>query len=222
MSWQRRDSVLYSEESSVIRRRLPDVMIREHEGKVVLEGQFPVYDSQRSVIRKYLLGVVFPGDYPDWIPRVVMLEPGVEWIADRHIFTRGTACLCLPHEIPSYLPDSIRFEPFLDRLVNPWLLGQAFYDRNGRWPWPDRSHGKKGILEGFSDLLGIDDLATVERYAKLLVRKHPAKGHERCPCGSGKALRHCHSAFYHQYRRALPRRAMRVYRKAFARDSSRV
>jgi len=65
-------------------------------------------------------------------------------------------------------------------------------------------------------------MRTVERYAKLLVRKNPAKGHERCPCGSGRPLRDCHSAFYRQCRELLPGRAMRTYRKEFEREKARV
>ena len=179
----------------------------------MLDGPFPVLDMKNSVIRHYLLKVSFPKNYPKWIPEVFMQEPGVHFVAERHMETNGRACLCLPHEIPKYLPDGISFEPFLNRLLNPWLIGQTCYDKQHCWPWSYRSHGTQGILEGFSELLGIDDLEIVGRFAKLLVRKKPAKGHELCPCDSGKKMRNCHVELYRQCRKALPLPALQIYRR---------
>ena len=200
---------------SSVRRHLPDVTISLEQECVILDGLFPVHDAKASVLRHYLLKVAFPTNYPKWVPAVFMREPNIHFVADRHIWTNGSACLCLPHEIPKYLTDVIRFEPFLEKLLNPWLIGQAYYDEHQCWPWQERSHGKPGILEGFSELLGIDNLEIVENFAKLLVRKNPAKGHELCPCGSGEKMRNCHVDLYRQCREALPPPALQIYRNLF-------
>jgi len=213
MSWQKRNPDLYAKEMSVVRSRFPDVSIEDSKGPVHLEGLFPVRTKSGSILRQYRLLVVFPPNYPDWIPDSFMLEPSVEHIVERHIEKNGRACLCLPHEIPSILTGEIRFEAYFDHLLTPWLIGQAYYDEHDRWPWPTREHGKDGILQGFSDLLDIKDFNVVERYARLLIRKNPAKGHELCPCGSERKLRDCHSDLYHQCRECLPKEAINLYRK---------
>ena len=216
MSWQKRNPDLYATEISAVRRRFPDVSIEESKGRILLKGLFPVRTKCGSTLRQYRLLVVFPPNYPEWIPDTFMLEPDVKHIVERHIEINGRACLCLPHEIRSYFPGEIRFEAFVDRLLTPWLIGQAYYDEHDHWPpWLTREHGKKGILQGFSDLLAIKDLNAVERYARLLVRKNPAKGHELCPCGSGRKLRNCHSDLYHRCRESLPKEAINMYRKQF-------
>ena len=214
--WYEKEPELYEDEAAFIRRRLPDVAIHREDGMVILQGQFPVHDDSGSLLRHYQLAMQFPKNYPKWVPLVVMQESGVKHEVERHMYLKGIACLCLPHEVLDYLPEGIRFEPFLNNLVRPWLVGQACYDKDKRWPWEARSHSKKGILEGLSDLLKIDDLAIVERYAKLLVRQNPAKGHEVCPCGSEKKLRDCHGEFYGQCRDILPQRAIDQYRKYFS------
>ncbi len=210
-AWYKRNPDLYAAEMSAVRRRFPDVRIDESLGCIVLEGAFPVRMESGSTLRHYRLRIVFPPNYPDWIPDSFMLETSVAPIAERHIEKNGRCCLCLPHEIPK----GIRFDTYVDRLLTPWLVGQAFYDEHDRWPWPARDHNKKGILQGFAELLGITDFDVVERYARLLVRKNPAKGHEPCPCGRGKKLRDCHSDLYNRCREALPGRAMGIYREYF-------
>ena len=212
MSWIQQNRELYNEECSVIRQRLPDVEIYTDSGQLVAKGPFPIF-KEGVVIRHYLLGLVFPKNYPEWIPTVFILDPHVKPIPDRHIFGNRSACLCLPHEVPQHLPDGIRLAKFMDRLLTPWLIGQASYDKHGKWPFEARSHNREGILEGFSDLLEIKDLTVVECFTRLLVRKNPAKGHELCPCGSGKKLRDCHTALYYRCREALPDKVMKMYRE---------
>lgn len=150
INWQHRNAEMTS-----VRRHLPDVTISLKDEYVILDGPFPIHNVDTSMFRHYLLKVAFPRDYPKWVPAVFMREPGIYPIAEHHLFLDSRTCLCLPHEIPKYLPGEIRFEPFFNRLLNPWLIGQAYYDEYHCWPWPERSHGKPGILEGFSELLGI-------------------------------------------------------------------
>jgi hypothetical protein len=214
MSWIQQNRDIDNEECSAIRQRLPDVEINTDSGLLVAKGPFPIF-KEGVIIRRYILALVFPKNYPEWVPTVFMLEPHVKYIPDRHIFNNGGACLCLPHEVMQHLPNGIRFADFLDRLLAPWLIGQASYDKHGKWPLPARAHNREGILEGFSDLLDIKEPEVVERYARLLVRKNPAKGHEPCPCGSELKLRDCHKDLYYRCRDKIPSRVQEMYRKWF-------
>lgn len=215
MSWYNRNPELYEAEMSAVRRRFPDVRTEVYRGYVCFEGLFPVRTKNGSTLRRYGLCIVFPRNYPQWIPDSYMMEPNVKFFAERHIDRSGRACLCLPHEVPSYFPEGVRFDAYIDHLLTPWLIGQAYYDEYDDWPWPTRKHGRKGILQGFSELLAIEDLSEVERYVHLLVRKNPAKGHEMCPCDSGRKLRDCHSDLYYRCRENLPKEAITIYRKLF-------
>lgn len=213
MPWHKQNPELYKAEMSTVRRRFPDVSIEEKPGCVHLEGLFPIMTNSGSILRQYRLHVVFPHNYPKWIPDTFLLEQNIERIPDRHIDRDGRACLCLPHEIIEILKGEIRFETYFDLLLKPWLFGQMYYDEHGHWPGTTREHGKEGIIQGFSELLGIENKYVVEQFAKLLVRKNKAKGHEPCPCGSGLKLRYCHSDFYNQCRESLPKEAIDMYRK---------
>lgn len=221
MSWYEQNPDLHASEISALRRRFPDVEICRSKGLFTLMGLFPVTEGNGSILKKYNLHVIFPFNYPLWVPETFMMEPGVTKNADRHIEPDGRACLCLPHEIPGYFPDGISFEMYFDGLVHPWLIGQAFFDENGKWPWQTWDHGKDGILRGFSKLLGFIDLDIVERFVRLLIRKNPAKGHELCPCGSGRKLRNCHSDIYRRCSDQVSDQARKIYRDIFKRYDAR-
>lgn len=78
-------------------------------------------------------------------------------------------------------------------------------------PFGELSHGGKGIFENYKDLFNVVSTEQVLRLFKILVDKS-YKGHNPCPCNSGKVLRKCHGdilreileihgyeAFMHEY-----------------------
>jgi hypothetical protein len=92
---------------------------------------------------------------------------------------------------------------FVDRLVHPFLVGQYYFDFHGKWPWRDRSHGIKGILEAYEELTGLKNLPAIRGFVEILSKERPAKGHWLCPCGSGKKLKVCHSSLYRELRESI-------------------
>jgi len=211
--WHASSPSLFAAERSVLHQRCPDPVVSVAAGLVVAAGRLAVHGADGELLGGYLVEIRFPRDYPDWVPDLYMRQPGVACVGERHIERSGRACLCLPHEVPSYFPDGIAVAPFLDRLVSPWLLGQAHFDRFGNWPYPGRSHGFDGVLEGLGEMLGCQNPATVARFAPCLVSEEDPKGHLPCPCGSGRRLRACHRDVVLSVRTAVPERARAVYRR---------
>ena len=213
MKWQIDRVDFFQKEQRIIRRTFPDAELSENNGLVVLRGDFPVHDENGGEIDQYKLCIVFPRNYPKEIPIVLVTDQRIPAIVQRHVFPKDkTACLCLPHEVPLYLPE-IDFMGFWEKLLKYWLVGQASYDRTGKWPFPERAHDQTAIYDGFSELLGIPDRDTVQRFTTLLLRKNPAKGHELCPCESGLKLRDCHQSEYNSIRHLLTPDILKTYRK---------
>lgn len=192
MAWYTDNPELFKRDIKFVRQHFPDVNILKLNDKIRLRGPFPVFDNSGRTLRTYDLRVVFPHNYPAWVPDVFMRELNVKWIADRHIYKDGRACLCLPFEIPRIFKNGVSFEEFYENLLRYWLIGQAGYDANGEWPFPARSHGKAGVAEGIADLLKIDDMKTAERFRQVICSELPPSPTARCPCGSSKELAECH------------------------------
>ena len=137
-----------------------------------------------------------PPNYPQGVPKLWCNPQEIPWEADRHVFQNGLACLCISSEYRMHWPPGSDLADFLETLVRPYLVGQAYYQDHGQWPLGhERSHGPRGIVEAYRDMLAPLDIVTqpvIENFVRLLARpKHP-KGHEPCPCGRGQRLRNCH------------------------------
>ena len=123
-------------------------------------------------------------------------------------YTRnGLACLCVSSEYRKHWPPGSDLTDFLSTLVRPYHVGQAYYQDHGHWPrGHERPHGPEGIIEAYQDLLAPLEAVThpvIENFAHLLARRAHPKGHETCPCGSGKRLRNCHQSFLMNLRRMI-------------------
>jgi hypothetical protein len=112
---------------------------------------------------------------------------------DRHILKNGEACLGVRAEIGKHWPAGSTIVEFIDNLVAPFLAWQSYYDAFGKAPpWGERSHGIKGIYEFYAELLDWPVEKRLTGFMELLARKNRPKGHEICPCESGKRIRDCH------------------------------
>lgn len=170
----------------------------------------------------YSVDLAIPDRYPQDVPLQRCNPKEIPWDIDRHVYPEiGVACLCVPSEYRFHWPHGSNLADFLEALVQPFFVSQAYFQAHGRWP-PDaeRSHGREGVIEAYRDILsslGPVTPETIQRVMKLLMRKNHPKGHETCPCGSGKRLRHCHRDLLTSLRRQIdPRYAQLDYRTLVA------
>lgn len=114
----------------------------------------------------------------------------------------GSACVCVRQAEKQEFPPGSDLLFFMERLVVPYLTGIVLFQRKGRWPWADYSHGSLGLLEYYADEVGPQSkqsitsiLPTIRReknwkdYHKQIRRPN---GSKRCLCGAAKAFSRCH------------------------------
>jgi hypothetical protein len=151
----------------------------------------------------YLIEIELAATFPKELPIVREIGHRIPRIADRHMFADGTACLFVQEDWWLSHPNGYSLLEFLDGPVRNFFVGQSMYDLGLGWPFGDRSHGIKGILECYAELTDAPNLAIAEGYLKLLAQEK-FKGHHECPCGSGKKLRHCHQPMLMELRSKIP------------------
>ena len=163
-----------------------------------------------------------PTSYPDREPVLYCDAKEIPWKLRRHVYenSNGVACLCGRCETRVHWPKGSDLTNFVTKLVHPYFVCQFYYDAYGKWPpTGERSHGKLGILETFVDLLTEirnPSENQIKGFLRLLARKNNPKGHEKCPCGSGKNLRLCHEKLIAHLRSCIdPRHALLDLKEAF-------
>ncbi|MBW2604564.1 MAG: hypothetical protein JRE28_09660 [Deltaproteobacteria bacterium] len=184
--------------------RLNSVMVLKRESVVVC-GTYGISIPNSARQIEYWISILMPAKYPKQIPIMFCNDDKLPiGDIDRHIMTDGSACLGVYADIMtrwSLKPDIVNF---LEGFVAPFLVWQAYYDAHQKPPpWGERSHFADGIIEYYSELLGMNKYQSVVGFMRLLARKNRPKGHEICPCGSGERLRNCHRELLYSIREKI-------------------
>ena len=156
----------------------------------------------------FSIDLEIPGNYPHGIPKLRCNPKEIPWKTDRHVEPQtGLACLCVASEYRKHWPPGSDLVDFLEALVRPHLVGQAYFQAHGHWPpGHERSHGAEGIIEAYEELLaplGSVNHSVILNFMRFLAQETLPKGHVMCPCGSGTRLRNCHRALLVELRNAI-------------------
>lgn len=184
--------------------RLNSEVVLAQEAAVV-QGTFGIGLPDTSEEIEYRICILMPYRYPTQLPLLFCNDPKLPiGNIDRHIMNDGSACLGVYADIMTRWSMKPNIVNFLDNFVAPFLVWQAYYDVHHQPPpWGQRPHFADGIIEFYSELIGIHERQSVIEFMKLLARKNRPKGHERCPCGSGERLRNCHRQLLYSTREKI-------------------
>jgi len=185
-------------------------------GAGIIEGIFDLHAVFAGEARTDAFAVrIVPSNDPGELPSLtetggrtvaIAAKHGVEDLADLHCNPGGTACLCVKQDEPNRFPKGAGLAHFIEGLAVPYLFGLSHFDDNGKWPWPDYSHGVLGIAEYYGEAGGLPSLQCVTETLNLLrqasswrefsrqIRKPSAM--RRCVCGSRKPISRCHKGVW--------------------------
>ena len=162
-------------------------------GEVVLEGvlAFEVEpEGLASITDSFEISIRIPDVYPDDLPRVTETGGKIEKNYE-HVFTSGTLCLGVPIEMQRIFSQQPTLLGFVNKLVVPYLYGYCYWKMNGEHPFGERRHGGEGIIQYYIEELHLNDEFTALAFIRFLCEQG-YRGHERCPCGSGRKVLKCH------------------------------
>ena len=111
-----------------------------------------------------------------------------------HRYDTDELCLEAPAKIKLVCIDGdvFDFEMWVNRFLIPYFFTYEFYKRYGRYPFGERSHGAKGILEYYAELFHLSSEQQTIRFLQQVSEMDNYRGHRLCPCGSNKKIRDCH------------------------------
>jgi hypothetical protein len=116
-----------------------------------------------------------------------------------HHFHDGSLCLGAPLHIRMTFLQNPTLLGYVENLVIPYLFSFCYWEKLGKMPFGELSHGINGIMEYYRDLFSSkNDMAVINILKTLAENKF--KGHHYCPCGSGKIIRKCHGEIFGKIR----------------------
>lgn len=201
--WYGREGALLDLIKQEVQAEYPMLHFFRQGDRLFLRGSFPIVHVDR-VLDRFNIEVELPRNRADGLPVVREIGGRIPRTTDNHINnSSGDICLFIPEERWRIFPVGSTLLNFLNGPVRNYFLGFSMKELGQPWPFGERPHGKEGIVEYYSELLGTADVKTIRRYLECLSKKS-FKGHWLCPCGSGKKVRKCHATQIRELRETIP------------------
>lgn len=204
--WHLRDPREFEHLLPALESEFPHLHVVVRDSYTVLTGDLPLVLDGR-VVDSFSIEVVIPPEGPrHTVPVVRELGGRVPWVADRHVYSDGRACLFVEAEYWFRHPDGLDLVEFLRGPVTSYFVGQLLYEQEKRWPFGERSHGALGVVEFYAPLVGSRDPRVIKQFVEMVVAKK-MRSTWRCPCGSGHRLWGCHGDVVRRLRGRIKRSA---------------
>lgn len=170
----------------------PDLFAIEAENSIYIVGKYHynlTYDKVVFVNQRYIKLQVFH-DYPKSAPLLFINDAPEEM---EHIYNDKSVCLATIGELNEYLSKSPSLLEFILKFVDSFLFSLQWFEQYGTYPFGEREHGSRGLLEYYKEKWDVDD----QQFIKLvkIVIKNNYRGHINCVCHSKLKLRKCHGKF---------------------------
>jgi hypothetical protein len=211
-AWWRTDTDHLRSVEDALGLHAPNLRLIVTDTTMIARGAYELRD-QKGVADRWLVELQFhPSDKFKW-PKVWEIEERIPRIEDRHVNKLDQSCCLEVTDEWIALTGDDTFPGFLLGPFRNYFISQSHFERTGEWPFDQRPHGLAGMVEAYSDLLGVPcDVRIVGRTLSFLTLEH-AKGHWPCACGSDRRLRDCCRDRLNTLReRIRPQMAARLFR----------
>lgn len=132
-----------------------------------------------------------PKSYPRELPLVFELgEKKIKNFPHINPDKKGSFCLGTEMDLRKMLKPKYSLVRYV-QLVAEFLGTYKYYNEYGIFPYGDRSHGEKGIIEAYKDLLSVNTTQQVLNLMKIKNLKNSYRN-QKCPCNSEIKFKKCH------------------------------
>ena len=132
--------------------------------------------------------------YPRIFPTVYEIGGRIPIKMDRHVYPdSGSCCFTTSAKAQILLKTVVKsLLDFIDEILVRYLENNSYYELNNSYYTDEYSHGKLGVIEGYKDILQIDDSIKIAKTLIKVLKSKKLVLHQNCYCDSGKRLRKCH------------------------------
>lgn len=170
----------------------PNLILSEDEEKFILKGQYNYdvsYDGTRYSNSKDIVIHIYK-DFPHSDIRLFVEDIPSDM---EHVNPDGSICLATLSEIRSFLKLNPTVLDFINKFFHSFFYSLEWFERYKQYPFGERSHGRKGILEYYLEKWDVNEDIFFIIACMIWDRKY--RGHIECLCGSGLKMRDCHGRY---------------------------
>lgn len=165
---------------------------KDSRSAVVISGSIDVNKcfNDFTVAQSYNLEIHIPKS-EEKLPNVV--DVGHHIMRDYpHLYSDRTLCLATETDIRFRYIQGFDLVDWMGTYVENYYYSYEYYQRYGVFPFGERGHGNKGVLETYQEIFDVNSTTAAKNVLDYIVSHKKYRGHHLCPCYSGKKIRDCH------------------------------
>ncbi len=131
--------------------------------------------------------------FPARFPVVIETEERIPKKEDRHIYPEGGSLCFTTRAIEEILLKTkiTDLQSFIRDILIPYLQNNSLYEIHGKYFDQEYEHGAPGILQGYQDILDIQNPVMIAKIMIAHANGEKIKAHDKCYCGMGLSLLRC-------------------------------
>lgn len=152
----------------------------------------PILDGA-NLVESFEIEIRLDSNFPESYPKAFVSSERIPRDPSRHINPDGSACLFVEDESWKFWGQSKSLVEFINGPVKNFFISQIYFECHGKWPFGERAHGFDGVLEYYSEYLGVKEPEYLLALLELSLRNSVPSSFW-CPCKSGRKYRDCHKS----------------------------
>lgn len=108
-----------------------------------------------------------------------------------HRYKDGKLCLETDAYVAFCLYNEYSLLQWMKNIVEPYYYAYEYYTKFDEFPFGERGHNLKGVIETYQQIFKEQDVVKVFKLLRAISQKE-YRGHLPCPCDSGTITRKCH------------------------------
>lgn len=173
-------------------KKYPNLYVHKKDNRqIVLKGKILVNREENDfrVFHEYTIDIIIP-IVSDELPYVIDSSRYIP-VTYPHYYRNGKLCLDTDTSIKMRFINGFVISEWIFEYVEMYFFSYEYYKRYKQFPFGEREHGFKGILQTYQDKLQVNTYIQTVRLLSFIAENN-YRGHILCPCGSQKKLRNCH------------------------------
>ena len=169
----------------------PLLEIQNNEKETVIHGIYQIneYILNEHYFANFEVKIIITSKYPKEIPQVYVFGNRLDKC--EHRYADDMLCLETEHNLKAFLKKKPTLKEFLIEFFNSFLVGFLHFEKYGEYLFGERKHGDVGIIEMYQERFSTKDKKLAFQLLEIIALKK-YRGHNMCPCNSGKRIRNCH------------------------------
>ncbi|WP_461643966.1 hypothetical protein [Labilibaculum euxinus] len=133
--------------------------------------------------------------YPRNFPQVFETGERIPPKVSRHIYSDTKSC-CLSTQAKAQILLKTQISSlylFVKEMVVPYFQNNSYFEINRRYKTDEYSHDKRGVIEGYRDILQTNNDYLIARLMAGRIEGIKLRLHDLCYCGSGLSMKKCNN-----------------------------